>query len=388
MTCDHLIVKLSTLTDLHSDADLRLKRNVFVETALSYVLSYVSVLSPGTIAPTSITILADNDYYSTANTELTQERFHNFNVPLQHAHKTGLGSSAALITALIGATLSFYLPKDQFDLLTDAGKRRLHNLAQAAHCAAQGKVGSGFDIASAVYGSCLYRKFSPTLLESYGEPGTPNFALNLRDLVDELDANTQWDTEIMQNAVKMPKGLRLVMCDVSGGSETPAMVKKVLAWRKSGGEDAEKLLQDLHARGLAVSEELVRLADTSESSPSGSRYTDLAARITDYRSKFKELGDKSDVPIEPPAQTKLLDACTALDGVVGGVTPGSGGYDAVALVLEDRPEVIERLTEMLGTFEFDYQTNEDAAPRISIMRVKQEVQGVREEKQVDLAQWT
>jgi phosphomevalonate kinase len=30
-----------------------------------------------------------------------------------------------------------------------------HNLAQLVHAVAQGKIGSGFDVAAAVYGECL-----------------------------------------------------------------------------------------------------------------------------------------------------------------------------------------------------------------------------------------
>lgn len=37
---------------------------------------------------------------------------------------------------------------------------------------------------------------------------------------------------------------------------------------------------------------------------------------------MREMGEKSDVPIEPPEQTRLLDACSALDGVVGAGVPG------------------------------------------------------------------
>ena len=39
--------------------------------------------------------------------------------------------------------------------------RLVHNLAQFCHCCAQGKIGSGFDVAAAVYGSMEYVRFSP-----------------------------------------------------------------------------------------------------------------------------------------------------------------------------------------------------------------------------------
>lgn len=42
----------------------------------------------------------------------------------------------------------------------------VHMIAQSAHCIAQGKVGSGFDVSSAVYGSQRYIRFSPEVLSS------------------------------------------------------------------------------------------------------------------------------------------------------------------------------------------------------------------------------
>lgn len=109
-------------------------------------------------------------------TEKNSTRFAKFPTTLRGANKTGLGSSAALVTSLTAALLTHYLPQSDFDLTTAEGKRTLHNLAQAAHCAAQGKVGSGFDIATAVYGSCRYRRFSPSFLRAYRRPARQGLA--------------------------------------------------------------------------------------------------------------------------------------------------------------------------------------------------------------------
>ena len=40
------------------------------------------------------------------------------------------------------------------------------------------------------------------------------------------------------------------------------------------------------------------------------------------REKMREMGSLSGVPIEPPEQTQLLDACVSLAGVIGGGVPG------------------------------------------------------------------
>ena len=46
-----------------------------------------------------------------------------------------------------------------------ARKSICHRLSQLAHCAAQGKVGSGFDVSAAYFGSQVYRRFSPDCIE-------------------------------------------------------------------------------------------------------------------------------------------------------------------------------------------------------------------------------
>ncbi|KAL1584041.1 hypothetical protein WHR41_08157 [Cladosporium halotolerans] len=357
---------------LRIDADLKLNRNPFVETALCYALSYVTTVSGNPIiTPSAITILADNDYYSTPSDLASGERFHNFGVPISKAHKTGLGSSAALVTSLTAAVLAHYLP-DRIDLTTAEGKRRLHNLAQAAHCAAQGKVGSGFDVASAVFGSCLYRRFSPSILASHSEPGSPGFGSHLRATVDE--AGTPWDTEVLKDAVRVPAGLRLVMCDVSCGSGTPGMVRKVLDWRKQEPAEADRVWRDLQAANEALAREMRALAEASGAEPD---YASLRLCFKAIRKNIRTMGEKSGVPIEPPAQTQLLDACEAVQGVVGGTVPGAGGYDAIALLIEDQDSTVAELQALFKGWEF--KGEERGGGNVSMLGVREEMEGVKVE---------
>lgn len=90
-------------------------------------------------------------------------------VDLDEVHKTGLGSSAALVTSLVGALLRYFLPASLMDEAHAyrgrcMGRDLVHALAQFCHCLAQGKIGSGFDVSSAVYGSQIYRRFQPEIL--------------------------------------------------------------------------------------------------------------------------------------------------------------------------------------------------------------------------------
>ncbi|KAF2131705.1 Phosphomevalonate kinase [Dothidotthia symphoricarpi CBS 119687] len=368
----------------------RISKNPFIETALIYALTYIGTLLPKKrIESSSIRILADQAYYSNPGaprTPTSPGRFLDFNVQLRDAHKTGLGSSAALVTSFTAAVLSFYLPKTLFDLQSETGLRILHNLAQASHSYAQGKVGSGFDIASAVYGSCLYKRFSPQLLSSLPLPGSVGFASKLRALI-EGDA---WDTQIQKAAIKMPQGLRLVMCDVDCGSETPSMVKQVLAWRASNKEEAEQIWQDLQAGNEALAAELTRLATADQASGGGSeKYAKLGEIINNNRKLIRRMGLASRVPIEPPQQTQLLDYCSNLDGVIGGVVPGAGGFDAVVLLVEDKEEVIAWLKQSLS----NYKVENDAADgskigKVGILGIREEMVGVKTEEQSLYNEWT
>ena len=75
--------------------------------------------------------------------------------------KTGMGSSAALATSLVGALLQWFGVIRLGHRAGEEDRRILHNLAQVAHAVAQGKIGSGFDVAAAVYGTQAYRRFAP-----------------------------------------------------------------------------------------------------------------------------------------------------------------------------------------------------------------------------------
>ena len=364
--------------------------NKFVETTLRYVLTYLLHVSHGLndvlANNTKMTILADDNYYSqpqstnplasdslTAASGARKSVFTSFGVKLSDAHKTGLGSSAALVTSLVSALLAFYLKKDS---AAELDRQTIHNLAQAAHCAAQGKVGSGFDVAAAVYGSCLYRRFTPAILETIGEPASAGFGERLHRCVEDLDLESKWDVQVASKAVHIPDSLLLVMCDVDCGSETPGMVRKVLQWRKEGVEEATLLWNALQQGQEELCQELRRLTEVLGLEKDD--FTTLGDVIRTMRSLVRKMSVKSGVPIEPPVITELLDFCSSLAGVVGGVAPGAGGYDAVALLLKNDPEVVKELQAKLEGWKSQDGTGAKIG-NVRLLGVKQENEGIRME---------
>ena len=346
-------------------------------------MTYISSHTSANIGPATITILADSDYYSyteSSKGSLTGDGsyFVDFNVPLQGAHKTGLGSSAALVTAFTAAVLGYYLPIETSLLSTAIGKARIHNLAQAAHCSAQGKIGSGFDVAAAVYGSCIYRRFDPAILKRIGEVGSPGFTKRLRTVADDDGPVKIWDTQIDKSSVSIPTGLRLVMCDVDCGSETPGMVKEVFEWRKQNPEEAALLWATLQKGNEDLARELRDLAKKTHMSDGS--YENLREIILTIRSLIREMSEKAGVPIEPKVQTDLIDACCQISGVVGGVVPGAGGFDAIALLIEDRQETIDELSNFLANYKVSREdTNQKTIGKVRLLGVKQDMVGIRVE---------
>jgi phosphomevalonate kinase len=74
------------------------------------------------------------------------------------------------------------LPRDQIlneGILVSNSLALAHNTAQYAHCLAQGKFGSGFDVAAAIYGSHVYTRFDPKVLDPLMSKTLVGILLNL-----------------------------------------------------------------------------------------------------------------------------------------------------------------------------------------------------------------
>lgn len=396
--------------------------NPFVEKALKVALLY---LFPKTADHPStdrkipnemeLTIVADNDFYSLVphlrqrhmpNTLAAAESLPSF-LPVQRndhgeVYKTGLGSSACLVTSLVGALVESVSSSssEQNDVESQNNKesssspRPLNNitdiakLSQIAHCYAQGKIGSGFDVSAACYGSHVYQRFPSHLLQE--------LLLQLDQNGDSTTTNTTAASETLQQIMQMTwmggvqkelhcfhsnSFLQVIMADVSGGSESPSMSKQVLQWKKQQQQASSQLSKIPHWYDLIqINQTIVDLLQELETMtstttiPSGDnnnnnnnnqqqndtdwqkqkqwliqnadRWQDVQAEnalarvlvrlrtaFHDARYHLKHMGIAANqVPIEPDIQTELCDACQAVPGVIAALVPGAGGYDAVVVV--------------------------------------------------------
>lgn len=265
-------------------------------------------------------------------------------------NKTGLGSSAGLVTSLTAALLSVLI--EGFDINHLKWKEIVHNLSQISHCKAQGKIGSGFDVASATFGSIFYQRFNPKLIEDLLQIGIVDsieFGNSLVKLVNE----TNWG--IVCESFKIPKGFTLMMGDVQGGSETPKMVSKVNEWRKKNPQTSNKVWKNLNENNEKVMNGFKELERISQLDPKRYEliltYTEnhkgldfksfnefqeigvIVKAIDEIRKEFRFITNESGADIEPFEQSLLLNKCWEIPGIIGGVVPGAGGYDAICLIV-------------------------------------------------------
>ncbi|CAK7356051.1 unnamed protein product [Dovyalis caffra] len=364
-------------------------RNPFVEQAVQYVVAAAhatfdkdkkDALNKLLLQGLDITILGCNDFYSYRNQiearglPLTPEALAalppfssiTFNAEEENGQnckpevaKTGLGSSAAMTTAVVAALLHYLGVVDLSSLSKDEGSVDLdmvHIIAQTAHCIAQGKVGSGFDVSSAVYGSHRYVRFSPDVLSSAqnASEGKP-----LQEVMTTI-LKGNWDHE--RTKFSLPPLMNLLLGEPgTGGSSTPSMVGAVKRWQKSDPAKAQETWKKLSEANSALELQLNILSKLAEENwnayecvidncskqrsekwieqatePSHEAVVKalLGARsaMVEIRNHMRQMGEAAGVPIEPESQTQLLDATMGMEGVLLAGVPGAGGFDAVFAV--------------------------------------------------------
>ncbi|CAL1399528.1 unnamed protein product [Linum trigynum] len=272
--------------------------------------------------------------------------------------KTGLGSSAAMTTAVVAALLKYFglvdLSSSSYNETADLDL--VHIIAQSAHCIAQGKVGSGFDVSSAVYGSQRYVRFSPSVLSSAQDAvrGMPLQEV----IVDILSGN--WDHE--RTKFSLPPLMTLLLGEPGvGGSSTPSMVGAVKKWQQADPQKSQETWKILSAANSMLETQLKALSQLAEehwiayksvidscSTTKIDKWVEQAAdhkqeavakallgareAMLDIRKHMRQMGEAAGVPIEPESQTKLLDVTMNMEGVLLAGVPGAGGFDAVFAV--------------------------------------------------------
>ncbi|KAG5440398.1 hypothetical protein PCK2_000531 [Pneumocystis canis] len=271
------------------------------------------------------------------------------------------------MTSMIAA-LVLHLSNEKFDLQITQNKWIIHNLSQIAHCCVQEKVGSGFDIAAACFGSCLYRRFDPSIIDSIEDYTSTTFKKQLTKVVESL-----WDVSIEK--ISFPPGLRVLLIDRNKGTSTSNMARDVLAWKNSNAnaimiweelkkandmlfktlnkitDASQKFESDYYevlkvARQIRWNENNIQYTDDNIKQLIYDLFDDLYFQLKLIRQQLKMIGIQVNVPIEPPSQTSLLDKCIDIPGVLGVGIPGAGGYDAIFCIIIEQSDAEKEISRI------------------------------------------
>jgi phosphomevalonate kinase len=229
--------------------------------------------------------------------------------------KSGLGSSAALTVAAVAAVLKAFEVK--------ANRNQIHKLAQVAHSIATGKVGSGFDIAAAAYGSIVYSRYSPEIVK--------NFPTNYTNEDLAKIVKRRWDYSVEKLA--LPKELRVVFANFVGESmSTTAGIGSVSEFKKDNPDKYSDLIKRINEQNVKAVRALRKLGEGGTEA-----YALFEESFEIGRLLTKELGVLSHIGIEPDDCTKLIEG-SKMNGAFVVKLPGAGGKDAIAALTLTRKD--------------------------------------------------
>jgi phosphomevalonate kinase len=243
--------------------------------------------------------------------------------------KSGLGSSAAVTTAVTGAIFELHGMKIEKNL------DLIHKMAQYIHFRAQGKVGSGFDIAASCFGGHAYSRYSPDLIKDIPENAS----------IEQIAGTVEKKWDYTAEKIGMPDNFIVAMGNFVGTSaSTSEMVKKINEWKATNTDAYKKLMHDMDESNKEAIRHLREINNGNKEAMEKFRHA-----FREGRALTKKLGDLSGAPIETDDFTDIIDK-TERNGAFVAKLPGAGGGDNISAICLSRGDK-ERVEKYWGSCE-------------------------------------
>lgn len=229
--------------------------------------------------------------------------------------KYGLGSSAAIVVAIISSILSFH-----GEYKNDSDLDKIFKLSAIAHLKTQGN-GSGTDIAASVYGGWLqYSTYSSNWLLS---------EISKKESLINLVKKTWPNLSI--GRLTPPKELRLAVGWTKESVGTAPMVEKIESFQEKNRVSYQEFLKESHTS-------VTELISAFEMGNVGKALDAL------YKNRLAllGLGEQAGVMIETD---KIKTLCTIADRFGRGKSSGAGGGDCGIAFVEGDKRLYELLIE-------------------------------------------
>ena len=191
--------------------------------------------------------------------------------------------------------------------LTERERELISCLSCKAHNTAQGHVGSGFDIVTAVFGSCVFERRGDECVHSpFHLPSSVSIALS---------------------------------CGNHQSSSTPALIHRVKGWRKL--EEAKRAWQEYAENNASI----VRVLRE------GSNMTELKQLYEEKLEIMFRISQGSNSGIVPDELYSIIQETLHVEGVIGCAVAGAGGFDSFYCLYDNQyvhPAQLEAIWKKAG----------------------------------------
>ena len=167
-----------------------------------------------------------------------------------------------------------------------------------AHNTAQGQIGSGFDVAAAVYGSILYQR----VMYEHDED---LYGMSLSDYIVPYNWPHEWHV--------------LLFNDGQHGSSSSTRAQQFLAWYHS----------DDHTDCINEIQECIDLIISASRTIDAALLKKAMSQLTLL---YHALGQHCGIDVIPDAYLTCFNTLMQQDHILGAHCPGAGGYDAFYVI--------------------------------------------------------
>lgn len=237
--------------------------------------------------------------------------------------KLGLGSSAALMAALIPALTQF--SDEQFRPYRQSSQ--IFEAALRAHRKAQGNMGSGIDVASSVFGGVLKYK-----------------------IVDP-----EFGKSPFYEKLTIPPNLHILILWTGRSASTGRFVQKVETFKKTEPKNFEKIINRMSAISVSGIEAF-----------QGKNTSQFMDAVKQYSIEMKNLGEKSGIPIVSEVHQRISEIVIGGGGVYK--PSGAGGGD-LGVAFCESAIVKEKIANKLKSAGFKIINLETATKGIQVVTI-------------------
>lgn len=210
-------------------------------------------------------------------------------------YKLGFGSSAAVTVSVVAALFAFH----GRNIALRKEKDIIFKLATIAHFKAQGKVGSGFDIAASTYGGLIiYKRFDPAFIEKK----------SLKELVTE-----PWP-DLYIEEIDFPEDLKILVGWTKSSASTKEMINQMSLFKKEKADLYNEIINDINYTTRELISEIKKCNEEK-----------IIKHVKENELLLRKLTKHSSVNIETKELRAMSEAADEAGGA--GKLSGAGGGD-------------------------------------------------------------